>query len=451
MRQKLWFKAIRYYWQFQPFHLSFILLMVLYAIIRYFTLNVQVDTSSFIGLILLMTKIVFVFALVIILFGLLSTLICFGWFWYRKTKQKPAITLELDAEQQKQGDVVIRTVLPFALRPFLGYVNVRLQYDQGDLSSKFRMERKRKGQWFFFQPGLESTNRLHLDDIKEYRFQRAIIYFEDFLRLFSLAIPVSVFDHIKNIPRIQQELNTPIQPKKTEEEKVRIQQLRKVEGEYLNYKKFENSDDVRRIVWKIFAKNKELVVRIPEIMDPFSSHIYFYPSYFNSENNLAYAPYHQAMLNFYKHWVYTLYHALTEQQFEVQYIADQLIRDTQRNTEYTITLSEWHQDKVLSNFVKPQHASVICIHSFSDIKDLEKLLPSLDAQTKIYFVRLSASMRSLYLFHWMYRLFFLPAKDELAKLKNRWPLHPLKFKTYQREKKILNLLKQSDCNFEMLP
>lgn len=451
MRQKKWFKALQYYWQFQPFHLNFVLLLILYATIRIVTQRAKVDTSSFIGLILLMTKIVLVFALVIISIGLLTTLISFFWFLYKKRKQKPAITLELDAERKQQGDLRIITVLPFALRPFLGYVKVRLHYDDGLLSGKYRIERKRKGQWFFFQEGLESSNLLHLSHIKEYHFQHAIIYFEDFLRLFSFAIAVPVYDGIKNLPRIQAYKPSEILPKKTEEEKVRIQQLRKVEGEYLNYKKFENSDDVRRIVWKIFAKNKELVVRIPEIMDPFSSHIYYYPSFYHQGQTDLYQPYHQAMLNYYKHWIFTIYQSLQDQEFEVRYIPDQIIQDTQRNTEYMITLSDWHHDKTLSNFVKTQHASAICIHSFSDVKDVEKLLSSFDKQTKLYFIRLSASMRSLYLFHWLYRLFFLPAKDELAKLKNRWPVHPLKFQTLQREKKIAQLLKQSDCNFEIIP
>jgi hypothetical protein len=85
------------------------------------------------------------------------------------------------------------------------------------------------------------------------------------------------------------------------------------------------------------------------------------------------------------------------------------------------------------------------------VQDLEKILSSFDAQTKIYFVRLSASMRSLYFFHWLYRIFFIPAKDDLAKLKNRWPLLPLRYKTLKQEKKIAALLKQSECNFEILP
>ena len=61
-----------------------------------------------------------------------------------------------------------------------------------------------------------------------------------------------------------------ISPKQTNTMDVHIEQLRKVEGDLLHYKSFEAGDDVRRIVWKVFAKNRELVVRIPERMEPLS-------------------------------------------------------------------------------------------------------------------------------------------------------------------------------------
>ena len=88
-----------------------------------------------------------------------------------------------------------------------------------------------------------------------------------------------------------------------------------MEGEYLNYKNFENNDDVSRIVWKIYAKNKELVVRIPEIMDPYASHVYLYASFFTSFNVAGSTPVEVPFLNYYKAMIWTLYQNLVKQGF----------------------------------------------------------------------------------------------------------------------------------------
>ena len=67
----------------------------------------------------------------------------------------------------------------------------------------------------------------------------------------------------------------------------------------MNYKDFESGDDVRRIVWKIFAKNKELVVRIPEVINPYASHLHFFASFQNSMI-AADSNYAAGMLDYYK-------------------------------------------------------------------------------------------------------------------------------------------------------
>ena len=59
-------------------------------------------------------------------------------------------------------------------------------------------------------------------------------------------------------------LTPKIEPKSTKNDDVRTNQLRKISGEWLEYKKYEATDDIRRIVWKVFAKNKELIVRKQE-------------------------------------------------------------------------------------------------------------------------------------------------------------------------------------------
>src|SRR5262249_46351843 len=130
-----------------------------------------------------------------------------------------------------------------------------------------------------FQSKKEGWYHWPLPVIREYDVDKLVVYFEDIFQFFSFSASVRVDQSFFTKPRTSATPDETISPKKTEAESVRIQELRRVQGEFLNYKNFEDNDDVRRIVWKIYAKNGELVVRTQEIFDPFASHTWFYCSY----------------------------------------------------------------------------------------------------------------------------------------------------------------------------
>jgi len=445
---------LKYYWQFIPFRLNFILFLVILLTSFRWLKSYQTDTSSFSGLILLMTKIALIFSLFIVILSFLSSFISYLFFIVQKRKY-PSTTIELkmDLESYQNNLLQIKTKLPFALKPLLGFVKVRLIYDQSKLTEKYILADRIKKQFFAFNTGLTGTNTLLLPDIKEYYFSNAMIYFEDMLQFFSFTSNTSVQQSITNFPTslIQDVSETP--PKKTEDELIRIEQLRKVEGELLNYKKFEDSDDVRRIVWKIFAKNKELVVRVPEIMDPFASHLYMYASFYNIQNIDLYPAFQQEMSNHFKNCVWTIYDALTKKEFEVRYISDQEISTTQHEQEPTqckIAVSRWHQDKSLADYFKSKNGSVLCIHSFTSPAELKILLSNCESNTNVFFIQLSKVFKSYYLFNWLLRIFFKPNPDRLTSLRNKWAIHPLKFTTIANEKELISILKKSDINLELI-
>jgi hypothetical protein len=350
--------------------------------------------------------------------------------------------------------VYLKIVIPYGVKPLLGWLKVRLIYDKNRYTEALPISEQLNKSFLPFRRGIMGVNRIILPDIKEYQIQSAFLFFEDFLQLFSIPVHCKVNQQFMNAPenllRQQQELP----PKKTEEELVRIEQLRKVEGEHLNYKKFEDSDDVRRIVWKIFAKNRELMVRIPEIMDPFASHVYFYASFFNDSSFDAFNPYGRAMLNHYKKVVWTLFDALRKSSFEVRYIPDQSVHNKEQNEidpiQRSITLQQWHQDQAVSTFFKPQRGTVLCVHSMSSVSDLEKILSQCDAQTTLFFVRLGRTFKSAYLLHWISRIFIQSPSDGLARLKSKWVFQPMKYKLEKNEKHLLSIIQQSEVNLEII-
>ena len=175
----------------------------------------------------------------------------------------------------------------------------------------------------FFSMHTKGLYNWPLKNIKEYDINSGIIYFEDFFQFFSFTGKLPSNSNFFNGPPIKTTGALVVQPKKTEETNMRIEEIRKVEGELLNYKNFENNDDVRRIVWKIYAKNKELVVRIPETNDPYASHIYFYASFYNAISNDVYEEFNEVFLDNFKTVIWNIYDQLSRQNALIQYIPDQ--------------------------------------------------------------------------------------------------------------------------------
>jgi hypothetical protein len=401
-----------------------------------------------------MAKIALIFSVVVVTVSFLSTFICSLYFAYKKiAAAESPLDLSMHTDVQQNDLLKITTKIEIALRPILGFVSVKLFYDKLFSTEKYLLSNRIKKQFIPFKSGLAGENKLALPHIKEYHFSHAIVYFEDMLKFFSFAVPAKVQQTVLNMPHSILQQTDELSPKKTEEEKIRIEQLRRVEGELLNYKKFEDSDDVRRIVWKIFAKNKELVVRTPEIMDPFASHLYMYASYFNAFPFEHFQDYSMIMLNYFKNCVWTVYDTLSKKEFEVKYIPDQAVNaqtDQASKIQYTITLSDWHHDLTLTDYYKPKNASLLCIHSCTAIADVESLITNYETGTTIFFVQMSKVFKSYYLFNWLLRIFFRAPKDSLSKLKSKWAIHPLKFKIQSNEQKITGLLKKHDINFEIL-
>ncbi len=230
---------------------------------------------------------------------------------------------------------------------------------------------------------------------------------------------------------------------------IRIDQLRKVEGEYLNYKSFESGDDVRRIVWKVYAKNRDLVIRIPERMEPYASHLYFYASFHTSiqSNSLRNNDYFSEMLNFYKNNVWAVYETLLQKEWQIHYIPDQQfasaenLSEKERN-ERIVSNSIWQRDFSLREYFNPKAGTILVISSLTDPKELALLLDECDNSVQVYYVQLSVIFKHYATLSWLKRFILLPPKDRLSRLKSTWIFTPLRSQLYKREKEIEQLLAQ---------
>ncbi|MFT4062811.1 MAG: DUF58 domain-containing protein [Edaphocola sp.] len=403
--------------------------------------------DSFMPFIVLMGKTALWFIVSLIGFGLLGTLACWLYFLYVKRKN---ITLQIkfDADKKDKG-LWLEAFLGKVRRPILGFVKGRLFYDDLKMTDKFLLASNKRSKGNFWREGIHGRNRLYLPDVKEYEITGGFVFFEDMLQLLSLPVRQTLKGHFYQAPDRVVINEKEARPLKTDDTETRIEQLRKVQGEYLNYKDFESGDDVRRIVWKVYAKNRELMVRIPEIFDPYASHVHFFASFYAKITAAkADGGFVSEMLNYYKRRVWSVYESLAGQEFEVKYIPDQELHiGEQINMEAyarrTIANSTWQADLELSQYFQPKYGSVLCISSLNDPDDLSRLLESCGAETVVYYAKLSQTFRNFLPWTWLKRIFLLSPDDRLKRLRSQWPFSFLRRQILQQEKKIENILANS--------
>ncbi len=447
MKWKKVSNRIRFYAQYFPFTLNaFVIGLMLwlgFKVIKPDAAQLEEEVSSFRPLILLMGKTALWFIVALIGFSILTTIVC--WLLFLIRKRPEGLTFDFKSSEKK-NDLWLETVLTQARRPFLGFIKGRLYYDKFKMTDKFILASNRRKPQQFWRDAVAGKSKISLPDIKEYAVDGGFVYFEDMLQIFSLPIRQKTKGHFFQAPQNVKLDEQEAFPRKTEETDIRIEQLRRVDGEYLNYKDFESGDDVRRVVWKVFAKNRELVVRVPEIFDPYASHLYLYASFHTDVSKMQLGnAFSSEMLNYYKNRVWTVYETLSTKEWEVKFIPDQVLNvpeqtNESERTQRIISNSDWQKDTAIDDYFQPKVGAVICISSFNSLQEIKDLLDVCSSDTVIYYIKLSRTFRSFLPGSWLMRIFLQAPDDRLKRIRSRWILNPLRYQLIKKEKEIEKLI-----------
>ena len=446
VRIKNWFI---YYKRFFPFRLNFIIYTTLLLASSFLLMNQQVETSSYYILIKLMAKIILVFSSIIIFLSFLS--VSLAYLYYTKQHKKdPQIILKNLSKVSESNKLQIS--LPHAWLPLLGYISVQFSLNKSRLLPRIVLKKNINHQFFNWGRGVKSEFELPLQEIKSYQIQEVWIYFHDMFSFFRLARKIPIQYNYKNLPKDTSIDQFEAKPKQAQEDEIRIEQLKRLDGELLQYKKFEDSDDVRRIVWKVFAKNKELIVRIPETMNPFASEIFFYASFFNATNPSHYMSYQAVMLSYYKQMVFSVFKNIQEVREAVQFASDQtnFVSSNIDSVRNHITTCEWQQENTIDVYYNKSKGSIICLHSLSNLEDVSKMLDKIDSETQVVLVCFGKLFQQNYVLSSLRRIFFHLPKDELSELKSKWLYQPLRLYMQKNEKELLSLLQKHVVNLNVM-
>ena len=441
---------IRYGSFFIPFRFHIVLLsLVLLAAWYWLKRTSLLPDSAYTAIIDLFITVALAFITAVFIIAFVTAIIPWLFFLHNRKRNKVALTVKTALQQRTLAEKQqVAIDLQPVWRPLFGYIRLRLQYDDENISPKFSLVNA-SSRAKFFSSRLAGFFNWHLPEIKEYKVSEAIIYFEDMFQLFSFAATLPAKDNFFTQPENKDRNELRVQPKKTEDTNVRIDQIRKVEGEFLSYKNFENNDDVRRIVWKIYAKNKELVVRIPETNDPYASHVYFYASFFNGLGAGLYADFFPVMLNYYKTVVWSAYLQLSKQDVLIKYIPDQETKvafadDPLEKIKYIVSTCSWQEQKPLPQYFKKEEASFLCISSLVEARDVAAMLDRTGKDLVIVFAELSNAFSGVKIKDWLQWVFVKPEADGIDQLRLAFNLSPFKKRLIENEKQIKALLQKSE-------
>jgi len=440
---------------FIPFTIYFVCFGIggylVYLFVHYEIMRGQaIPDGSFGDIFSLLLKVGAWFVGIMLGLALLTAAISFIYFLIQKRKNTISFTIEANGKlvtregNQHQG---LHIKIAPLLKPLLGFIKLRLKYDNSQYSAKFILAERSQRQ--LISTTFEGDYTWSLPEIKEYKVEKLVVYFEDFFQFFSFTVSLPVANRFYTPPTNEEAKDFMISPRKTEDTDTRIEELKKVEGEYINYKNFENNDDVRRIVWKIYARNKELVVRIPEILDPYASEAYLYASFFSGFKSSHNATVDIYFLNYYKTILWAVYQKLAEQGFDIRFMQDQqtnsgLYISDKKAVEYAISTSNWQTEKDVKSYINMKDASVVVVNSLSDAEQVEQLINTSTGSTHFVLVRLSKSLQRSYLVGLVRWLFIQQEKNDLEKYKTSWQLSLLRPKIVQNEKRLEALFNKNE-------
>ena len=397
----------------------------------------------------LLLSIALLICIAVLLFGFITVLISFIYAMMKARKQIQVFHLETEINKNinSKGQIVKIKLHPI-LSPLIGFLKIRLLYDENSYSAKYTPIVEKNN---IFNLTFEGRFNWDLPEIREYHIKKAVLYFEDYFQFFSFSVSIRLNQHFHIGPQTEKLNSVNANPRKTEETSIRIEELKRVEGELINYKNFETNDDVRRIVWKIYAKNKELVVRIPEILDPYASHIYLYASFFNAFNIKSNRVIQSTLLDYYKTICWSIYTQLAQKGFEVKFVSDQSnqLNKTIESADlinHAITISNWQSDNELKDYVKTVNASVVIVSSLIELEQVKQFAESNGDKIQIIHIPLSEIVSENAIKSWFRWLFIKTENDSLESNKMKWKLSPIRFKIKTNETQIRKVLNQNRIN-----
>lgn len=413
---------------------------------KYIQTSAALPGNSFSEIILLLLKVILFCIIILLSFSLLTVLIsCIYIFIVKKREKLQTRFIMSSTNDEMISRPMIQLEIHPILKPAFGFIKFRVRYNEKMYSIKFLPAEKHL--FSFFSKKYTALFYWDLPEIKTYQVQEAWIYFEDLFQFFSLAVSLPVNDQFYNPPPTREIPPMTVTPRKTDEENQRVDEIRKMEGEYLNYKHFEGHDDIRRIAWPVYARSRELVVRIPETLDTYASEVYVYASFYDGFHAKNMPAVQILFLNYYKTFLWNICRDIQQKGFKLNFISEEQeqfsTEQEEIDTREKIATHQWQNEQSPQTFIQLNKAAAVVISSLSPVDEIRQLMYQRNESTVFIMIRLSSAIERAGILHFLSWLFIQQEKNDAEKYRAGWQLSTSRFAILENEKKLALLFKEN--------
>ncbi len=299
-----------------------------------------------------------------------------------------------------------------------------------------------------------SSFELDMPFVKRYHFDYWYLLHLDLFRFFRLNIGHKLNRNLTRRADYIHLENLEVQPALASDDEQNASQSDRAEGEWLRTKKFEPSDDFRRIVWRVYAQNRELVVRRPEIYSPHSSKMNFYVSFMNNESKLMMNDWLMDWFSTrYKNAAWSLFRDLqTEEGIEVKLVSAQNIPnlDLESQSEFeheVISASSWQVTSQMTDDIYEPGFFVVCISPFISIANLKRIL-EINKQAWVYLIVPDVKENSSH--RWWHSILFWNIGNTLRKNLRTYRWLGLQADYHSKIANLEKVLKENGTNFSTI-
>jgi len=316
---------------------------------------------------------------IVLAFYLLVVVVPYLWFfltYYILRKDRNQILFKFLKDSCVLGEAfTIDAILQRKMRLVFGVIKFRLvfyEYDSTDWYFLLKSQR-RKGELFNSSDrGAIGSFDLYFRHLGRFRTRYSVVKFEDPFGLLSLPIVEKEFDahiaernfYIYSIPSHPVASAAPYYVKRASVPSVSEQKF-KVAEDFFDQKRYEPTDDSRRLLWKVFARSRELLIRIPERDSVIDADVEMHILFYNSFSELQPSELRR-MFDTYLGDIVRFFEALLRQRSLNISITTDCTADPpydndpslpqEENLKRALVCNDWHQQRTPSHFLQEQAA-----------------------------------------------------------------------------------------------
>lgn len=331
------------------------------------------------------------------------------------------------------------------VQPLMGFVRVHLLYQKELCSESVLLLPTAKSGIIFFKGAMDSATLEAADVVRAETMDGMVFHFEDPFRFFSISFFQSVALERLRLPDATAESTNWLYSKHPDREEEHTTNMQRRAGDWLHLKSFEPGDDVRRIVWTLYARHKALMVRWQDQQDPYGDTLRAYASFNASDTIHLDANLFVYTETQYKQRLFALLNGFlqegvlldwrTNQSPWVKGISEQVLAGE-------LTRATWHTNNTPFQDAELPSPSLVFVSSVDTPQHVEHMALSwpdaLFVQINLFQPLAKRSWRSR-----LKNLMFKTNPIQPSSLYDTWWRHPLRVRMMKNENQIKQLLEKN--------